>query len=82
MGWTFAVAITVAFFATVTALCRMLASQQRAHARREDLLLNQLLAATGRPWQLPPAEEARMTDRLNGRKRVAYAASPEQYPSE
>lgn len=31
-------------------------SQSRAHARREDLLLNQALHAAGRPWQPAPAD--------------------------
>ena len=35
-----------------------LRAQSRSHARREDLLLNQLLHATGRPWQPAPADHA------------------------
>ena len=34
-----------------------LRAQNRAHARREDLLLNQALHAQGRPWQPAPADE-------------------------
>jgi hypothetical protein len=35
---------------------RVLQRQQRAHARREDLLTNQLLHLAGKPWQQAPAE--------------------------
>lgn len=34
-----------------------LRAQNRAHARREDLLLNQALHAAGKPWQPAPADE-------------------------
>lgn len=31
-------------------------SQQRAHARREDLLVNELLHSVGKPWQRAPVD--------------------------
>jgi hypothetical protein len=46
--------ITVAL--TVSLCAGLLRSQQRAAARREDLLLNQLLHLAGRPWQPSPAD--------------------------
>ena len=36
---------------------RLLVSQQRSHARREDLILNQLLHAAGKAWLPAPADE-------------------------
>lgn len=35
-------------------LLRHAVQLERAHARREDLLVNQLCALAGRPWQTPP----------------------------
>ena len=41
------------------AFARVISSQARAHARREDLLVNQLCALAGKPWEPPPAREAK-----------------------
>lgn len=41
---------------TILASASLHRSQSRAHARREDLLLNQLLHTAGRPWQPAPAD--------------------------
>lgn len=76
------VAITEAgaLIAVVSILARLLISQQRAHARREDLLINQLLHATGRAWQPAPAVEAdRERERGDDLKRARWTASPEQH---
>ncbi len=35
--------------------------QERAHARREDLLVNQVMHAAGLTWQAPPSEERYQT---------------------
>ena len=53
-----ALVLALAGLAIVQALAfsAILARQSRAHARREDLLLNQLLHAVGKPWQEAPAE--------------------------
>lgn len=44
--------------AVVVAFTGLLRAKERAHARREDLLLNQLLNLAGKPWQAPPAARA------------------------
>jgi hypothetical protein len=62
----------------VASLVRLLQQQQRAHARREDLLVNQLLHAVGRDWQPAPAEEGRRTP-ADDLQRVRFQAAPEQY---
>ena len=54
-----AVAITAvcAFAAVSLALAHALRAQIRQAARREDLLVNQVCALAGKPWQSPPARE-------------------------
>jgi hypothetical protein len=37
------------------ALIQVMRGQGREHARREGLLLNQMLNLAGRPWQPPPS---------------------------
>jgi hypothetical protein len=41
----------------VATFAQIVARMQRAHARREALLVNQLLALAGKPWEPPPAWE-------------------------
>lgn len=73
---------------TVIAFAGLLRAQQRAHARREDLLVNQLLHAVGKPWQPAPdaenQQEWRDKAERSREERRAYAqrfsASPEQLP--
>lgn len=71
------IALTLALIAlaAVQALTfsAILHRQSRAHARREDLLLNQLLHAVGTPWQPAPAIEE-WRDRADAAK-----ADREQY---
>lgn len=55
----------------------LIRSQQRAHARREDLLLNQLLNAVGKPWLPAPADETVEPEPWLEAGR--FVASPEQY---
>ena len=43
---------------TVLGFLHLIARSARAHARREDLMLNQMLNLAGRPWQPPPSFEA------------------------
>ncbi len=43
--------------ATVVVLVRSLDRARREHARREDLLVNQLCSLAGRPWLPPPASD-------------------------
>lgn len=68
-------AIGVLLLVIVT-LVGLLRSQQRAHARREDLLVNQLLHAVGKDWQPAPADEPRERE---PRARMHVIASPEQH---
>lgn len=62
----------------VVCFAQLLRAQQRAHARREDLILNQLLHATGHTWQPPPAEERPAPEQDVER----WTFSPEQYPAD
>lgn len=39
----------------IVSFTSLLRSKDRSHARREDLLLNQLLHAVDKPWQEAPA---------------------------
>lgn len=50
-----ALALVVLAIVQALAFAGIVARQSRAHARREDLLLNQLLHAVGKPWQEAPA---------------------------
>lgn len=50
-------ALLAVLVVTILAFTSLLRSRDRAHARREDLLVNQLLHAAGRAWQPAPAEE-------------------------
>lgn len=63
----------------------VLRSQSRAHARREDLLLNQALHAAGRPWQPAPADHRLSAeDLLDQREELLaprlFTQTPEQEP--
>lgn len=69
-GWAVTAAVLCIVFA------RLLGSQQRAHARREDLLTNQLLHAAGRAWMPAPAD-AQSEATVD---RSAWVTSPEQQP--
>jgi hypothetical protein len=52
---------------------------QHAHARREDLLVNQILHLSGRTWTPPPADE--WTAPADGEPLVhEYTTQPEQQP--
>lgn len=56
MLWV-ALALVAGWAVTVAAGARMFDRARREHARREDLLVNQVCALAGRPWQSPPADE-------------------------
>lgn len=77
--------IFTAIFATLAVvsligwrLCGLLVFlERREHARERDLLLNQLLHATGKTWQPPPAEPRELVpDRVPSE----WTTSPEQEP--
>lgn len=63
-------------------------SLTRAHARREDLLLNQALHAAGRPWQPAPADDFSPPrplynddgELMVGSRYLRFSDSPEQEP--
>lgn len=58
---------------------RLLSSERREHHRREALILNQLLHASGKPWQPAPAEiRTDVPDFVP----EDFAVSPEQLPVE
>jgi hypothetical protein len=76
-----AVVEAVALVAIVVAFAGILARSQRAHARREDLLINQLLHAAGKTWQPAPAETAGAGGRREPEPAlVRFTPSPEQLP--
>lgn len=72
-GLLFALALTVLAFSN------LLRSQQRAHTRERDLLLNQLLHLAGKPWQPAPAEEQRPAAPEREPHAPRYTARPEAF---
>lgn len=74
-----AVVLAVVLVVSTLGFLNLLRSQQRAHARREDLLLNQLLNAVGKPWQPAPADEPKpVAEHVIAPRR--YTATPERFP--
>ena len=67
---------------TITVFAGLVRSQQRSHARREDLLLNQMLNLAGKPWQPAPAtselDEWRQKLDDAREQRRSWTTSPEQ----
>ena len=62
-------------------------SQNRAHVRREDLLLNQMLHTAGKPWQPAPADDFSPRSLLDDDGEMVlsqhysrFTSSPEQEP--
>jgi hypothetical protein len=80
----YAVCITEAVALVAVAWCftSLLRAKERAAARREDLLLNQLLHAVGRPWQPAPADESGGLREAEPYERElpGFSATPEQWP--
>lgn len=72
-----AVALVAALALTVALGSGLLRSQQRAHARREDLLLNQLLHAAGKPWLPAPADEPAPPVEPAEREAPRFSTEPE-----
>ena len=68
-----ALALVGVLAATVVCFANLMRSQQRSHARREDLLVAQLLHAAGNPWRTPPIE----VDRVEARAAAAEPHEPE-----
>lgn len=76
-----ALALIVLLAITVFGFTELLRSQQRAHARREDLLTNQLMHLAGKAWTPPPAEA--WTAPQSGEPLITeldWTPSPEQQP--
>lgn len=72
-----ALAEAAALVAVVVAFAGVVRSLIRQHARERDLLINQLLHATGNPWQPAPVADRPTPDEP---ARVRFTASPEQLP--
>lgn len=70
-----ALAEAAALTVIVLVFASLFRSQQRAHARREDLLLNQMLNLAGKPWQPAPATERPEPEEREPR---FWTTSPEQ----
>lgn len=76
-----ALALVVLLAIVLSVFTGLLRSQHRAHSRREDLLINQLLHAVGKAWTPPPAEA--WTAPAAGEPLVAeldWTPTPEQSP--
>jgi len=81
-----ALAELVVIFLGMFGSMRFVQSQSRAHARREDLLLNQALHAAGRPWQPAPADTRQAVEQpdwdelLRTEQYSKFTTTPEQEP--
>ena len=81
MVWV-AIVEAVALVVLVAMFVRAFAGLQRQHARREDLLIAQLLHATGNAWTPPPIDEWRReaaADRVPESR--TWTPTPEQRPT-
>lgn len=63
-------------FLLVYVIGMALGRQQRQHAREREMLINQLMHLTGKPWLQAPADERPAVEEP---EREKYTASPEQY---
>lgn len=85
MVWV-AIVEAVALVAVVSVFARALLSLQRQQARREDLLIAQLLHATGNAWTPPPIDEWQAKLERSREERRDYERSwtptPEQRPND
>ena len=77
-----ALAEAAALVVCVVVFAGLIRSMQRSHARREDLLLNQMLNMAGKPWQPAPAavdlDEHRQRIEEAREARRAWTTNPEQ----
>lgn len=75
------ITLVIALVAVTATLTGLLAREQRAHSRREDLLINQILHLSGRTWTPPPADEwGPATDGEPLVREYDWTAQPEQQP--
>jgi hypothetical protein len=80
-----ALALAAALVAVVASFAGVVRSLIRQHARERDLLINQLLHATGNAWQPSPAAEQRREARgrdFDGDVEIRWTPSPEQLPTQ
>ena len=75
-----ALAQAAALAVCVSVLARLLRAQARAATRREDLLVNQLCALAGHPWQTPPSQEEPLPEMVEYERGDFLIANPEQLP--
>lgn len=66
----------VAIAATVLGFLRHIRALDRQHERRESLRINQVLHATGHPWEEAPADTHEPDER---EERPKFRVSPEQH---
>lgn len=77
-----ALVLAAALVATVLAFAGLVRSLIRQQARERDLLINQLLHATGNAWQPAPAAEQRREQRERDLEaEIRWTPSPEQLPT-
>lgn len=74
-----AVALAAVLVVAIGSFGQLLRWQQRAHARREDLLLNQLLNLAGKPWLPAPADEPKPPVPVREPEAPRYTATPEAF---
>lgn len=80
-----ALTLIVALVVLAAVFAGVVARMQRAHARREDLLVNQICHLAGRDWHPAPADELeqrrhRAAAEAQESARVRFTPSPEQQP--
>ena len=78
-----ALAEAVVLFVVCAVGASLVRSLIRQHARREDLLLNQMLNLAGKPWQPAPSDEGRLEiwqQKLDEAREVrrSWTVNPEQ----
>lgn len=77
--------LIVALLVSTALHVQLLRMKEREHHRERQMLIAQLLHATGKTWTTPPAEEQRWLERQResreSRARVQWI-SPEQQPVE
>jgi hypothetical protein len=74
-----ALALVAANAGLVAAFANLLRSQQRSQARERDLLLNQVMHLSGKPWQPAPADERPEPTPPPDPRPPRYTASPEAF---
>lgn len=76
-----ALVLAGALVAVVISFAGVVRSLVRQHARERDLLINQLLHATGKPWQPAPETEAQRSRLAERHERErSFTLTPEQEP--